>query len=151
MLTATRTFQTIYSHLTYSSGELYPVNQDCTWKINSPKKKQKILLYISYINLENEPCQFDYVTLYDGLTLDSSIIAKLCGNRLKEPYYTTTGNAIRLVFKTDDSINGKGFQINYKKIHSSKVSEYEMNTLNNSTRRNLNGKREFYVYEMDQT
>ena len=134
MLTATRAFQTIYSHLTYLSGELYPVNQDCMWKINSPKKKQKILIYISYINLENEPCQFDYVTLYDGLTLDSPIIAKLCGSRLKESYYATTGNNIRLVFKTDDSINGKGFQIKYKRIRSGKVSEHQMNTLNNTSR-----------------
>ncbi|XP_072275195.1 dorsal-ventral patterning tolloid-like protein 1 [Pyxicephalus adspersus] len=88
----------------------YPPNTLCTWEITTP---QNTIITISiYIeSLENSTtCSFDYVEISDGY-LGSPILAKIC--QPGSYYFFTTSNIMTVVFRSDGSIEGNGFDAQF--------------------------------------
>ena len=60
----------------------------------------------------SSPCRYDYLTLYDGNTTSSRIIAKeLCGYSARGKTFKSTGNVMTLFFKSDNSVTRPGFKL----------------------------------------
>ena len=58
------------------------------------------------------PCYYDHLTLYDGDTTSSRIIDKaLCGRSARGKTFKSTGNVMKLLFKSDYSGSRPGFKI----------------------------------------
>ncbi len=65
-----------------------------------------------FTEFEMEPhqeCAYDHVVLYDGHTTDKQALGRFCGSKLPHPI-VATGDKMLLVFKSDASVQRKGFQ-----------------------------------------
>lgn len=56
----------------------------------------------------HQECAYDHIAIYDGDSPDSVTLGRFCGN--KEPHpILATGNQMYMVFKSDASVQRKGF------------------------------------------
>lgn len=56
----------------------------------------------------HQECAYDHIAIYDGDSPDSITLGRFCGN--KEPHpILATGNQMYMVFKSDASVQRKGF------------------------------------------
>jgi len=56
----------------------------------------------------HQECAYDHIAIYDGDSPESIILGRFCGN--KEPHpILATGNQMYMVFKSDASVQRKGF------------------------------------------
>ena len=70
-------------------------------------KDQKILNGLTF-----NSCSFDSVAIYDGASTLSPILGKFCGSSI--PLNQISGsNEVSIHFKTDGSMTGTGFQLEY--------------------------------------
>jgi hypothetical protein len=65
----------------------------------------------------NGNCQYDYLAVYDGTTVDSSnLIGRYCGDVLPDNVKSTS-NTMTVQFKTDGSVAKGGFRAVYQETH----------------------------------
>jgi len=56
----------------------------------------------------HQECAYDHIVIYDGDSPDSLTLGRFCGT--KEPHpILATGNQMYMVFKSDASVQRKGF------------------------------------------
>lgn len=61
----------------------------------------------------HQECAYDHIAIYDGDSPESHTLGRFCGT--KEPHpISATGNQMYMIFKSDASVQRKGFQA----IHS---------------------------------
>ena len=64
-------------------------------------------------------CHDDYVEIYIGCLLNKRSIGRFCSENSEKPFNTySPDGCLQLVFKTDSSGGGKGFQADYERISS---------------------------------
>ena len=72
---------------------------------------------VTYIDTDIEPssqCVKDYVELQNGVSSTSPSLHKYCSRTLPGRIsYMSSGNAMRVHFKTDGSGSGRGFKLVY--------------------------------------
>ncbi|CAL1533934.1 unnamed protein product [Lymnaea stagnalis] len=103
--------------LTEASGKLmstnypanYPDQSYCTWTIVSGEANAIITLNITDFDVEG--CPFDYLEVYDGNSSRSNMIGQYCEEVPKT--IVSSGNALHVVFTSDDSVNLRGFIASY--------------------------------------
>ncbi|KAL1493429.1 hypothetical protein ABEB36_011486 [Hypothenemus hampei] len=91
--------------------EEYPKNMDCVWKIvvNSGSKIQVIF---ADLDMEIQPqCHMDFLELFDGPTTSSKLLGKFCTPQIKS--VTSSSNTLLVRFRSDISLSGRGFNIQY--------------------------------------
>ena len=78
-------------------------------------------------------CNYDYLEVYDGSSINAPLIGTYCGNNLPPTSITSSGNALTLVFHSDQSINLSGFEISWECYVSSfpPVADFESNNTTN--------------------
>ncbi|CAI4226071.1 unnamed protein product [Auanema sp. JU1783] len=91
----------------------YPPNDKCYYYITAQRGS---VVGINFDFFDLETC-CDYVTIYDGPSERSPILARIGGPNMtsKKPtgkYYTSTRNSL-ITFTSDDRIEQKGFQLSY--------------------------------------
>uniref|UniRef100_A0A3Q3MXM2 Cubilin n=1 Tax=Mastacembelus armatus TaxID=205130 RepID=A0A3Q3MXM2_9TELE len=99
----------------YSPGwpENYPNNQECTWLIRSPNSV--VEFNILSLDMEDYPaCYFDSLTIRDGATSLSPVLATVCGRELPGSLHSA-GDSMFIHFSSDSSISGRGFNASYSK------------------------------------
>ena len=65
----------------------------------------------------NGNCQYDYLAVYDGPTINSSaLIGRYCGDVLPENI-KSRANTMTVQFKTDASVTKGGFRAVYQETH----------------------------------
>ncbi len=117
-LTASRKPKRFYSHLKFGR-ENYPPNQNCKWLIYARGRKRKIQLTFKKFKLEEKPCNFDYIKVYDGnKAIEDKQISTECGQNLQQRVYTSTGPYLVVVFRSDTSVSDMGFEAEYFKIRA---------------------------------
>ena len=70
------------------------------------------------------PFSHDTLTLYDGDSQASPLLAQHCGKSIPPTYYSQTNMAF-IHFQTDGSVTGTGFELEYtpsSKLYSIKIS-----------------------------
>ncbi|XP_067664518.1 cubilin-like [Haliotis asinina] len=91
----------------------YLRSQTCTWTITA-LNESFVNLYVDDIDVEvGDECLLDSLKIYDGGSSSSPHLRTLCG-QLKGYRLQSTGNVMTLVFTTDDSNNGRGFEVSYQ-------------------------------------
>lgn len=102
----------------------YHGSRTCIYEIIQPTNKG-IILTIEDMDIEGrEPpnCYYDYVEIYDGDNENATKLATLCGGteHIPDIPYYSTHNYMYIKFTTDNSIEGRGFKVNYTTIDRSK-------------------------------
>lgn len=96
-----------------SFPDTYPFLKDCIWEIIAPPK-HKISLNFTHFDLEGathhqSECGYDKVTIYSKLSENRlKKIGTYCGSSIP-PTATSEGNALRVEFHSDKSIQKSGF------------------------------------------
>lgn len=92
----------------YGTRNSYANHLNCTYKFIAKTKGSYINLKFNDFFLEqSENCMYDNVTIYKG----SEKFGTFCGE--KSPGYLRTDRNITMMFKTDEMIHRKGFEIEY--------------------------------------
>ena len=99
----------------------YPNDLNCSWTITAPEG-QIVQITFNQISIEGEvgDCEYDYIQLRDGSTSLSGVIrvdkkTRVCGQKLpKEVTHSSTSETMTVLFKTDETVNSKGFEVTYK-------------------------------------
>ncbi|KAM4640525.1 CUB domain-containing protein 2 [Discoglossus pictus] len=90
----------------------YPNNAECHWLIQAAPHSRVRLVFTDFQMENNEECNFDYVAVFDGSTGESHHVHHYCGGA-KPPDTTSSSNELRVVFKSDFNIGGRGFKAHY--------------------------------------
>ena len=91
----------------------YPDNQDKTYPIQVAAGQVIEILFTDF-NLEpHASCEYDHVTVLDGD--GSTLLAKTCGTN-KPGKITSKTNVANIKFKSDTSVNNKGFRAEWKAV-----------------------------------
>ncbi|XP_075270032.1 adhesion G-protein coupled receptor G6 isoform X1 [Opisthocomus hoazin] len=89
----------------------YPNSQSCKWIIRAP---HGFIIQLTFIDFDIEEAPG---CIYDSLTLDNGESPmNLCGITAKGLSYNSTGNEMIVLFKSDFSIQKKGFNASYVRI-----------------------------------
>ena len=95
---------------------MYPPSQNCFWIIRTRGRKRRVELRFKKFQVEDKPCNYDFVKIYDGdKPLEQNLLGKECGRSLQKPVYHSTGKSLFITFKSDTSVNGNGFEAVYLK------------------------------------
>ncbi len=96
----------------------YFVRLNCIWTINAPINYS---IRLSFDDFETEVCT-DYVQIFDGKTVNDSLLDKFCGksNSPKLSDITSTSNSMTVRFYTDGSSNYRGFTARYDVVNTTK-------------------------------
>ncbi|XP_015282119.1 PREDICTED: inactive serine protease PAMR1 isoform X2 [Gekko japonicus] len=95
--------------------ESYPLNAHCEWTIHS-KPGYVVELRFAMLSLEFDyMCQYDYVEIRDGDSVDNRIIKRFCGND-RPPPIRSTGPSLHILFHSDGSKNFDGFHAIFEEI-----------------------------------
>lgn len=73
------------------------------------------LRFASFDLEQDYECEYDYVAIYDGVVTNETnrtAIGKYCGSE-KPPTLLSSTNQLTLFFKSDTSVNGQGFLVQY--------------------------------------
>ncbi|XP_075996788.1 inactive serine protease PAMR1 [Genypterus blacodes] len=88
--------------------ESYPNNARCEWTIQVDRPFT-IDLRFMMVSLESHPsCRYDYVEVRDGDSINSRVIARICGNNRPAPIQSS-GNSMHIMFVSDGYKNFDGF------------------------------------------
>ncbi|KAG8592594.1 hypothetical protein GDO81_000555 [Engystomops pustulosus] len=87
----------------------YPSRKECTWEISATPGHRVKLTFTEFEIEQHQECAYDHLEVFDGETEKSSILGRLCGNKIPEPL-VATGNKMFLRFVSDASVQRKGFQ-----------------------------------------
>ncbi|XP_060075561.1 cubilin-like [Ylistrum balloti] len=93
---------------------VYPHNVDCVWVITAPASRSIQIDFIDSFNIQDHnQCQYNYVEVRDGGTINSPVLAHLCGNTLPSTVMSTA-NVMFVRFRTHLGVAQSGFKAMYK-------------------------------------
>ncbi|XP_065815461.1 CUB and zona pellucida-like domain-containing protein 1 isoform X10 [Labrus bergylta] len=87
----------------------YDDNAYCVWYLRAADD-HRIFLSFTYLELEN-CCSCDYISIYDGPSVSSRFLGKVC-NDSQSTFYSTS-KYMTVVFRTDSSVVGRGFSADF--------------------------------------
>ncbi|TST47744.1 CUB domain-containing protein 2 [Bagarius yarrelli] len=90
----------------------YSNNAECLWTIQVSNRSVITLVFLDVQLENNEGCNFDYIALFDGPTVQHRHIGNYCGNE-RPPNTVSTSNQLLIVFRSDFNIGGRGFKAHY--------------------------------------
>ncbi|XP_075714976.1 bone morphogenetic protein 1 [Rhinoderma darwinii] len=90
----------------------YPPNKNCVWQLVAPTQFRITLTFQHFETEGNDVCKYDYVEVRSGLTSDSKLLGKFCGQELP-PVISSQYNNMRIEFKSDNTVSKKGFKATY--------------------------------------
>ncbi|GAB6032010.1 hypothetical protein CHUAL_010385 [Chamberlinius hualienensis] len=94
--------------------DAYPASRECIYLIRASPAKA-INLWFEAFDIEGPSCVYDYLEIRDGDTSDSPLLGKFCGRDIPEAI-VSTNNMLWVKFKTDSSVQNRGFLANYTTI-----------------------------------
>lgn len=100
----------------------YEDNKLCLYDIEAPLGKSIVLNFTNF-NIEAD-CDFDSLSIYDGVDSNGTKIGTYCGNE-NPPAAISTLNHMHLVFSTDSSNTGPGFKALYSFVDASTFDNYK--------------------------
>uniref|UniRef100_A0A671T683 Metalloendopeptidase n=1 Tax=Sinocyclocheilus anshuiensis TaxID=1608454 RepID=A0A671T683_9TELE len=101
----------LYSHAQFGDNN-YPGASDCQWVITAEKGYGVELIFQTFEIEEEADCGYDYMELFDGVDTKSPRLGRYCGSGPPEEIYSA-GDSIVIKFRSDDTINKKGFHVRY--------------------------------------
>jgi len=116
-LQASTSVKHFYSHAKYGDHN-YDNKEDCDWVIEAPIGKNVHLTFLTFELEDEHECGYDSIEVYLGFDDSAQLLGNFCGNRVP-PEIVSTNEVILVRFKSDDTINSKGFSAAYVAIDES--------------------------------
>ncbi|XP_069702500.1 protein tolkin [Periplaneta americana] len=88
--------------------DYYPSRKDCVWHFTTTPGHRIKLMFNEFELEPHQECAYDHIVLYDGDSPDAHTLGRFCGSKPPHPIIAT-GNQMFLVFKSDASVQRKGF------------------------------------------
>ncbi|XP_050394072.2 tolloid-like protein 1 [Patella vulgata] len=110
-LIATDKPQDLFSHAKYGDQN-YDNRAECEWKIEAKEGFRIQLRFLSFEIEDEIDCSYDVVEIRDGIKDDSTVLGRYCGSSEPKEIISST-EYLMIRFKSDDTINWKGFQAAY--------------------------------------
>ncbi|GFR12076.1 tolloid-like protein 2 [Trichonephila clavata] len=101
----------LYSHAKYGDQN-YDNKEDCDWIIQGLNDHRVRLRFLTFEVEHEQDCGYDYVEVYDGEDDSAKNLGKFCGNKVPPEFYSS-GDTLMVRFRSDDTINTKGFSAAY--------------------------------------
>lgn len=80
----------------------------------SPTGATSVTLNTVSFDLEQDgTCNFDYLEIYEGTSTAGTLIGKYCNGSPPPPSITSGTSSVFIVFSSDQSVEGTGFEINW--------------------------------------
>ena len=114
-------------HLHGRSGEVkspnfpreYFHNSKCIWTITVSQGKSVRLKFVEF-NVEGgsnrHRCPHDHLTIWNGSDSTALLIGKFCNSNPPPSVLCSSGNTLRLKFRSDDALAWRGFYISYSEV-----------------------------------
>ncbi|XP_037084279.1 tolloid-like protein 2 [Pollicipes pollicipes] len=115
--------QHLYSHAKYGD-ENYDNRAECDWTIEAPVGYNVRLRFLTFELEDEQDCGYDGVEVLDGFDETAHVPHKYCGNQVPPPIVSTR-EVLRVLFKSDDTINSKGFSAAYEIVDSNAIEDIE--------------------------
>lgn len=91
----------------------YPPGAACHWLIQA-NPGQQIRLNFTVFSLERQSrCRFDFLEIRNGPVKQSPLIGRFCNDDLQGRVITSHTNFVFLIFKTDNFLSQRGFEIHF--------------------------------------
>ena len=114
-------------HLQGGSGEItspnfpneYFHNSKCIWTITVPEGKSVRLTFVQFNvegDLNRQRCPHDHLTVWNGSDSLAPLIGKYCNSNPPPPTVCSSGNTMRLKFRSDDALAWTGFFITFSQV-----------------------------------
>ncbi|XP_036448698.1 CUB and zona pellucida-like domain-containing protein 1 [Colossoma macropomum] len=85
----------------------YPDNAHCVWQLSAPAGQR---IFLSFVDLELQHCcDCDYINVYDGSSIASSLLGKLCYNDITLRDFRSSSSYMTVLFRSDGSGVARGF------------------------------------------
>ncbi|XP_075790641.1 tolloid-like protein 2 isoform X4 [Pelodiscus sinensis] len=101
----------LYSHAQFGDNN-YPGQAGCDWVIVAEDGYGVELTFQTFELEEEADCGYDYMEIYDGYDSTAPRLGRFCGSGPLEEIYSA-GDSLMVRFRTDDTINKKGFHARY--------------------------------------
>ncbi|XP_022906933.2 protein tolkin-like [Onthophagus taurus] len=95
--------------------EYYPSQKDCIWHFQTTPGHRIKIMFLSFDIESHQECSYDHIVFYDGDSPESTILGRFCGLKTPHPIVATC-NQMYMVFKSDGSVQRKGFQATYVSV-----------------------------------
>ncbi|XP_037538769.1 neuropilin and tolloid-like protein 2 [Nematolebias whitei] len=93
---------------------MYPPNKDCLYVLEALPRQRIELLFSKLFHIEASfDCRFDNIEVRDGPFSFSPLINRFCGTTSPGVIYSN-GRFMWIRFFSDEELEGKGFQVQYK-------------------------------------
>jgi tolkin protein len=107
-LIATSKVSQLFSHAKFGDNN-YDNKEDCEWLILAEEDGYRVRFRFLTFEIEEETdCGYDNVEIYNINNNEPSLIGRFCSNQIP-PEIISSGRQLLVRFKTDDTINWKGF------------------------------------------
>ncbi|XP_040577951.1 cubilin [Lepeophtheirus salmonis] len=117
-------------HLTAVEGSItspgYPMsyheNAECFWNIRVSEGSK---IQIVFTDLDLEPttnCRFDYVKIIDSSSIQKNSLGQFCS--AKPNIILSSGNMVRIKFRSDISYSNRGFRLHYTSICDNELTDF---------------------------
>ncbi|KAM4734107.1 neuropilin and tolloid-like protein 2 isoform 1-T1 [Anableps anableps] len=92
----------------------YPPNKECLYVLEALPRQRIELQFSKIFQIETSfECRFDHIEVRDGPFSFSSLISRYCGTASPGLIHSS-GRFMWIRFYSDDELEGKGFQVQYK-------------------------------------
>ncbi|KAH6924910.1 hypothetical protein HPB50_026415 [Hyalomma asiaticum] len=99
----------------FANGTSYPGDFYGAVTIESTKRKRYVKLYFEDIDLDaHNYCSGDRLEIWETLIITSTRVVSLCGSYRPRPWVSRGGKSVKILFKTDEMLAGRGFRIRYE-------------------------------------
>ncbi|XP_025104688.1 deleted in malignant brain tumors 1 protein-like isoform X4 [Pomacea canaliculata] len=95
----------------------YPNNADRGWLIKTSDYDIGYTVHVTFTFVDTEyssNCANDYIEVFDGSSVSSSSLGKLCGSTTRDFYGTWSSMYIR--FHSNGAVTGRGFNLTYQAV-----------------------------------
>jgi len=104
----------MYSHAKYGDQN-YDNKEDCDWVVEAPAGRNVHLTFLTFEVEDEHDCGYDYVEVFAGYDDTGPSYGKFCGNEIPQEI-VSIHSALLVRFRSDDTINTKGFSAAYVAI-----------------------------------
>ncbi|KAJ6643395.1 Cubilin like, partial [Pseudolycoriella hygida] len=96
-------------------NDVYQMNMLCEYLIRMPVGSRIQIKFKSFQLEDTRNCELDYVEIFEGTSDKHPKVNRYCGNAVPPPY-TSLGNSLLMVFKSDISGHYEGFRVTYEVV-----------------------------------
>ena len=113
----------LFSHAKFGDVN-YDNKEDCDWIIEAPAGNNVQLSFNNFQLEDEQDCGYDFIEVFSGYDDSGPSYGRFCGNKLP-PEIISVDEALLLRFKSDDTINSKGFSAAFVIIDEADNQDYE--------------------------